>query len=855
MYTLPNDRARLLGRVLFGTTPAADATVRGGDASTTTTAADGTFVLEVPAGLVKLSIAIAGIRRATPAGMLRLAAGQTFELGDLVVPRQPALRGRVVDEQGDPIADAMVVLGRSSDAEAENDPNHASPGVQPDAVTDRDGRFRIDGPRPRSRSLQIERRGYQHAWEMFDPASRNEQDLGTIVMRANPALRGIVHGPHGRPEAGARIVVGGAPYEPLRPYETATTDEHGAFQLDPRYGSHFTVFADGCEPKVVKHEGDTLVHVTMSPAHALHGVVANSQGQPGVVRIAPPPGDYAERHGWLKEVLTTPWPLAADGTFTIPCLPAGQWQCRIEVPGVGRSAFVVVDVPAAASVAFSLLPQRTVPLVVTDDVGAPVPHAAVRCTSKLPGAGEYQLCQDDLRLDAEGRANVPVVDGCEPHLEVTHPAHVPANRQVGRDETTIPVVLPRLGYVAGTVQAPAELLGRCRLIVHANAANGPHGGSSDVDRLGSYRLALAAGDYQLALFADDASASGPNDLDRPIADPLPLVGDFEPLTPAVAVSVQPGTTTPIDFMAPAFAEITGRVLVRGKPLADAIVLASFEKAQVLNLRLPEPPEFDGNRHTFFPHQRTDHTGSFRFLVSSAREVRLSARHGDVGLWSTPIPLSIGSGERRHVDLVLAAAAIRGRVDLGQVPRRERRSVEAQLWPIRDGKAPAPEYDAFGDPRHPSSFLPSRELAADGSFAFECLPPGDYVVRIGNLIAPPIVLHAVNTTGDEVHELGLLTPAVRHAVRVRTDLPANPTRRVHITNPAGSIGSGAFVWLGTVRDSVLELEPLPAGSYQLFLMPSHSGEAATEPTTEQVVSITIGADGSVTPDVVRFATPK
>ncbi len=841
------NRARMTGRVVLGDTPLPAATVRLAEdpTTTTTTANDGVFWLDVSPGKHHLAIAGAGTPRNARWGPVTIAPGQTFALGDVVVPLPASVRGRIVDEHGGPIADALVVSGFGGSAWAADRADRQSPDFAPHAVSDADGLFRIAGLSPHESSLQVERAGYQYGWQPYELAAGQHLDLGLVVLNTRAALRGVVFGPNGAPLAGARVIAGGTENDPLRQRSAVTTDARGTFVLDPRSSNDVTVFAEGCEPSVVRHESEATLHVTMTAAHVLRGNVAGAQGRPGVVRVDRVPTDYTDHVQWLQEVFAVPVPIANDGTFVVPCLPAGQWQCVADVPGVGRSAFVVITVPSPTPIRLELLAQRTVHVVVQDDLGVAVPAAAVTASTKFPGAGEYQHTSQPVQLGHDGSARIDVMAGYEPTLACHSSGHAPVRRSLAPGENAVTVVLPRLGAVTGGLGA-LGYTAHCRLVVQAKSTEGTHVASVDADRDGRYCLPLAAGEYRIDVIAVDTSHHA--DRERPVAAPVPLVSDFEPLVASRPVTVRGGETTVADFAIPAFAEITGRVLVRGQPLANAIVYASTERARQRS--------FGGgpDRHRSFPNQRTDAAGAFRFLLSSGREVHLHARHGGSGEWSPILAVTVTSGERRVVDLALHAAAIRGRLDMTPLSLRQRSFLEARLCLV----AAASSIDVgffYLNSMPPAAWQPKCPVGPDGAFAFECLPPGGYVLRIGSSFEPDLLQRIVYTHGDEPHDLGLLAAPIRHPVKLIAEPRQPEARSVYAMLPTPGNALGVFAGEGSLSGDNLDLGELPAGTYHLLLLGVNGAWAGADPEPEATAEITVSNDGTVTPARVTFTAKK
>ena len=68
-------------------------------------------------------------------------------------------------------------------------------------------------------------------------------------------------------------------------------------------------------------------------------------------------------------------------------------------------------------------------------------------TTRPPGAGKFQSCHDQVRLDPAGRASLRMLSGEAPTLAFSSPGHASARRQLAAGETSLEVVLPRLGSI------------------------------------------------------------------------------------------------------------------------------------------------------------------------------------------------------------------------------------------------------------------------------------------------------------------------------------------------------------------------------------------------------------------------
>jgi protocatechuate 3,4-dioxygenase beta subunit len=146
-------------------------------------------------------------------------------------------RGRVVNEQDQPIADATVWLGGRNTVERQ------------ETKTDADGRFTF-------RNVKEERTLFSVLARSYAPADQHQKvqaDMPDVVFRLAPGavVRGRVENAQGEPLAGARVQLEGNG-NIGRTYEFGTrTDDDGRFEWDgaPQEVMQFYLYAPGYEQK------------------------------------------------------------------------------------------------------------------------------------------------------------------------------------------------------------------------------------------------------------------------------------------------------------------------------------------------------------------------------------------------------------------------------------------------------------------------------------------------------------------------------------------------------------------------------------------------------------------------------
>ncbi len=228
----------------------------------------------------------------------------------------PAIIGRLVNESGQPVADAEVRCapgnGLGFDVQ-EFDPT-AEDAFDPQAMTERlrsaqqqqvsvrsdgEGRFKIvPATTNRSVSVQVMARGYQVLQQRAARPTAADVDLGVLTVQAGAVVTGRVLDPRGNPIAAARVMrmqqfeagfdfdvqmPGMDVWENVRGGDAATTDELGRFELPHLAAGEFTLRARHPDHPSARSEALNVpkgrsvkgVLITMSPGADIRGVVLN----------------------------------------------------------------------------------------------------------------------------------------------------------------------------------------------------------------------------------------------------------------------------------------------------------------------------------------------------------------------------------------------------------------------------------------------------------------------------------------------------------------------------------------------------------------------------------------------------
>ncbi len=621
-------------------------------AGETTTGADGRFEIggAHPRGLHALGIDLGGPRATMRVVDLGLRSGAVTDLGDVVLPPGVRLTGRVVGEDGAPIASARVRATEIPRALVAFGAEHVRRGSRivaldrrggrhavieppawvhdrlealpiPTATTGADGRFEIEkAPVGLVTVLVDHPERPARALGPFPTGRGPARDVGDLVLAAGRTLAGRLVDAEDAPVAGAELAAGVAPAAGNLVFTSAsaTSDDGGRFALGPlpcdvdavvavrpRASPTYVVFESVDAVDAVDDGVDVRLELPL-----LGALVVTLETEEGA------PIEEAEvlvsARTRLDEI--DPWiPAPADharlagvdaGVYRADAIPPGEHRLAVRAAGFGVTRRNVRLEGPTTRVSMTL--ARGAPLdvrVVDAGNGTPVEHARVTvgADDETPAVAAGRTGADgSVRLAPFARSSGAA------WLRVDHPGYAVRTDRLAPGATEVEVALTGGGAVDGRVRvdgdAPREpLMVRLRRILAEHALDGiPLLTMTDgAGRFSFHGLARGVYVYEVS---PRITAGDPLDV-------LLAFDDHDARLAAGSVRIDADGPTELEVDVSSSAErglLHGTVTVDGHGAADAEVAARSREGPVRS------------RST-----RTDSAGRYRLEALDAGPVRVS----------------------------------------------------------------------------------------------------------------------------------------------------------------------------------------------------------------------------------------
>jgi len=298
--------------------------------------------------------------QARPASHSELAPAARF-----AVERPRALRGRVLNARGDPVAGATIALSTEQS------------GWVPVTKTDDPGQFVIDFGESSFERIKIRAEGACHEQvesAELDAASRHHL---VLVLPPMAAVRGRVidRGGSPVPRAVAKLSAGARASADT---SVAGDDGRYAFSCVSPGWRRLTVWARAfrtATSSVWVDWTDVERDIPLSPSPAVRGTVVDARGQPiALARVSACEGDDEEQT--ISD---------AQGRFEMPAVTAG---CSVRAHHPRFAGSHSISIPPSGDIRLRLEPGGAMAGVATDVRGRPIASFTVALTSFEPADGE-----------------------------------------------------------------------------------------------------------------------------------------------------------------------------------------------------------------------------------------------------------------------------------------------------------------------------------------------------------------------------------------------------------------------------------------------------------------------------------
>lgn len=520
------------------------------------------------------------VARGRGAGSLALAPLRARETrSDLMISVHPtqAIRGRALDQDGTPLAEAEIDVKPVTEGPRRGMGRFRM--QQPDdrrpvAFSAADGSFVASDLASGTYEVIVRRLGYARTTVpgvVVGDSPQKTVDIGDVVLEPGVAVFGKVLDPDGAPIAGAEVRLGGrgagfrrlAMIPSTRAADAVTGADGGFVISDLRRDDTMVLsvthegYLDGLAEGVRAGSPDP-VSITLEPACRVEGIVVDGAGEPisgARVSVA----EMRVRGSRVVPISVSSIVASADdGTFVIVDAEPGALQVVAVKEGFLEPEpvdVVLVPTEPQSGVRVVLARGARVAGTVRAADGTPLPGADVEIAGDRSWSRSFS---GSATTDGDGRYLLEGVPPGKTSIEVTHRSHPRTVRDAELDEgeTTLDITMERGAIVAGRVVGPGgEPVVEARVTME-QAGAGFGASSAITDASGGFVLDdLTPGDHTVRI-----TARG-----------------YAPPDPAPKVAVAASGTPPVEIVLRASGSIVGRVIgLDADELAAASISASGE---------------------------------------------------------------------------------------------------------------------------------------------------------------------------------------------------------------------------------------------------------------------------------------
>ena len=684
--------------------------------------ADGRFEIRGVDAAPPYRLVVASDRLANQVvGDLTLDAGRDEHLS-VTLDRGGSLAGRVVDQQGAPVADAEVVA--SSIALFGLPTNEVA-----EAKTGPDGLFELAHVPQGEIQVRARAQGYlDSSSTRIDVVSGRHRDGILLELDQGAQVAGRVVFADGTPAAEVEVnlsfdpaaMVGMAAFGAAHGAEgKATTDAEGHFRIGGLGRGPFLVRAevddqaarlDGVEP------GDEKLLLTLRPQPGIHGVVLDPEGRPvPAFRLTLENDDLPF---WMGGDTIVQSVEDEGGAFSLTGLHSGAWLLSVSAEGWADSNAIAVALPrpdGEGPVEIVLAPEARAAGRVVDPSGQPIAGATVRPELNMMQAlatasGKYDGNEARTAEDGTfvlGGLSEGTVSLVAHHPEFVESEALPVEVVAGETAEGLDLGLRYGGTLVGEVFDDAgEPAGGVMVFLQNTKNFMPVMFRTDPD--GTFRRdSIQPGTWTVSAMLGDPDASAL------LGGGEPDMGSFLSGMKTDSAKIVEAQETRVVLGAPPTdpVRLAGRVLHAGEGVAGAIVVVFPEGVGGLGGMRFLTTDGEGRFEAVL-----DGPGNYLFQVQVQKDA--TAMEQDV----LEFPKVVPEAEEHRVQLDLPSGRITGRVlgADGEPAQRARISLASEGGVT---------FGTFFGGRY--SELTTGE---DGTFDLAYLPPGVYTISAGGDVA-------------------------------------------------------------------------------------------------------------------------